>query len=537
MTTATGNGGSPGGRPRPAKTLMVQGTASDVGKSVLAAALCRVFVQDGRSVAPFKSQNMSLNSYVTPDGKEIGRAQGMQADACGIPATTDMNPILLKPTGERASQVVVHGKPYRTMDAFGYRNDYLDEAGAIAVEALKRLRADYDVVVLEGAGSPAEINLKDRDIVNMRMAAWAEAPVLLVADIDRGGVFAAVVGTLELLEPEERGRVQGILINKFRGDPALLRPGLDWLERKTGKPVLGVIPYLDDLKLEAEDSLSYRRAEPQGGVEDDRLDIAVVKYPRWSNFTDIDPLFAEPDVSVRYVTAPEQFGDPDAVLLPGSKNTAEDLLYLRAKGLDRLLLGHLERGGWLAGICGGFQMLGERLLDPAGVESANAVLPGLGVFPMETVYAAEKKTERVAGFAAGWSVAKRGSSSAVGSRNIAIEGYEIHMGKTSFTGETEHPHLVRDMREPEAEAALRPEGARTSDGKAWGTYVHGILHNDAYRRDWLNAIRRDKGWEPRKGELTFNALREAEFDRLADHFRQHADMKRIYRILEQGMEG
>ncbi|TVY04362.1 cobyric acid synthase [Cohnella terricola] len=518
----------------PARTLMLQGTASDVGKSVLTAALCRILVQDGWAVAPFKSQNMSLNSYVTPDGKEIGRAQGMQADACGIAATTDMNPILLKPTSDRASQVVVHGKPYRTMDAFRYRNEYLTEAGAIVREAIDRLRSEYDAVLLEGAGSPAEINLKDRDIVNMRMAGWADSPVILVADIDRGGVFASIVGTLELLEPEERERVKGFIINKFRGDVALLQPGLDWLEQRTGKPVLGVIPYLDDLRLESEDSLSYRRVSPSVREREDILDIAVIRYPRWANFTDVDPLFAEPDVSVRYVTRAEEFGRPDAVVLPGSKNTAEDLLFLRDAGLERLLQEYRERGGWLSGICGGYQMLGERLLDPEGIESANPSLPGLALFPMETVFASDKKTVRVAGSANGWS-RDEGEVSGDGLKAFDIEGYEIHMGKSSFTDIVEHPMTISSVK-GQASEELHPEGARSADGRLWGTYIHGILHNDAFRRDWLNAMRSAKGWTPLEAELDFNRLRESEFDRLAEHVRRHTDMRGIYRILEQGSE-
>ncbi|OXS53043.1 cobyric acid synthase CobQ [Cohnella sp. CIP 111063] len=515
------------------RVLMVQGTASDVGKSVLAAALCRIFAQDGWTVAPFKSQNMSLNSYVTPDGKEIGRAQGMQADACGIAATTDMNPILLKPSSDRTSQVVVHGKPYKTMDAFSYRSEYLTEAGQIVRTALERLRAKYEIVVLEGAGSPAEINLKDRDIVNMRMAAWADAPVLLAADIDRGGVFASIVGTLELLEPEERDRVKGFVINKFRGDVELLKPGLEWLERRTGKPVVGVIPYLPDLRLETEDSLSFRQPAGDAQARPDRLDIVVIRLPRWSNFTDIDPLLAEEDVSVRFAASREDFGFPDAVILPGSKNTAEDLLFLRETGLDRLILDHRSREGWLTGICGGYQMLGERLNDPEGIESAHASLPGLAVFPMETTFGPDKKTERVTGQAQGWS--EDADAAARQTAHYDIEGYEIHMGRTFFTEPVSHPLLLASA---ESRAASPySEGARSQDGRAWGTYVHGILHNDGFRRDWLNAIRRSKGWPPIAGELNYNRLREAEFDRLAGHVRRHLDIRKLYEMMNEGMEG
>ncbi|WP_254450346.1 cobyric acid synthase [Cohnella herbarum] len=526
---------------RPARTLMIQGTASDVGKSILTTAICRILVQDGYAVAPFKSQNMSLNSYVTPDGKEIGRAQGMQADACGIAATTDMNPILLKPTTDRASQVVVHGKPYRTMDAFSYRNEYLAEAGLIVREALNRLRAEYDVIILEGAGSPAEINLKDRDIVNMRMAGWADAPVILVADIDRGGVFASIVGTLELLEPDERARVKGFIINKFRGDVGLLQPGLDWLENRTGKPVLGVIPHIDKLRLESEDSLSIQTSSLAAGTDEERLDIAVIRFPRIANFTDIDPLFAERDTSVRYVTRVEDFGQPDIVLLPGSKNTAEDLLFLKETGLDLAILAHREQGGWLTGICGGYQMLGQKLLDPDGIESGNEYLAGLGLFPMETVFSPDKKTERVFGQAIGWRIGENSADNSTEDgrtfpMNVPIEGYEIHMGITSFIQSVEHPMSIGLKREPGVSETLYHEGARSTDGKVWGTYIHGILHNDEFRRNWLNAIRSGKGWMPLEGLLNFNGLREAEFDRLADHVRRYMNMPKVYEIIATGQE-
>ncbi|WP_239613593.1 cobyric acid synthase [Cohnella mopanensis] len=520
---------------RPARTLMIQGTASDVGKSIITTALCRILVQDGLSVAPYKSQNMSLNSYVTPDGKEIGRAQGMQADACGIPATTDMNPILLKPTTDRASQVVVHGKPYRTMDAYSYRHEYLAEAGMIAREALDRLRLEHDIVVLEGAGSPAEINLKDRDIVNMRMAGWADAPVILVADIDRGGVFASIVGTMELLEPDERARVKGFLINKFRGDVALLQPGLDWLEQRTGKPVLGVIPHIDRLKLESEDSLSIQKLATAPHPNGELLDIAVIRFPRIANFTDIDPLIAEQDTSVRYVTRPEEFGTPDVVILPGSKNTAEDLLFVREMGLEPLLRAHQERGGWIAGICGGYQMLGQQLRDPNRIESDNESLPGLGFFPMETVFATDKKTERVSGQAVGWLLSNEQAANDSERTSFLIEGYEIHMGRTSFLLETEHPMTVGILRGT-TEEPPHQEGARSTDGKVWGTYIHGIMHNDEFRRNWLNAIRVDKGLTPLAVELRFNLLRKAEFDRLADHVRQHINLQLVYKIMNPNEE-
>ncbi|WNQ10227.1 cobyric acid synthase [Paenibacillus aurantius] len=510
--------------PAPARTLMLQGTASDVGKSLLTAALCRIFMQDGRRVAPFKSQNMSLNSYVTPDGKEIGRAQGMQADACRIPATTNMNPILLKPSRDMEAQVVVHGKPFRTLDARTYRESYLPKAEQIVKEALHQLRSEYELVVLEGAGSPAEVNLKDRDIVNMRLAGWADAPVLLVADIDRGGVFASLVGTMEILTPEERDRVAGFIINKFRGDVSLLQPGLDWLEERTGKPVLGVIPFLPNLALEDEDSASLdaiRSRGRSGRKGDPALELAVIRLPRISNFTDFDPLWEEEDVQVRYISRAEEFGSPDAVLLPGSKNTAEDLRFLRESGLEEELRRYVADGGRLTGLCGGYQMMGTRLVDTDFVESEHRETEGLGYFPMETHFALEKRTERVVGFAECW------DSEAA----LPVEGYEIHMGVSRFMEAVEHPFMIRNERNGVLQDDFYPEGAITPDGKLWGTYIHGILHNDEFRRCWLNGIREEKGWVRREGTLFFRHRRESAFDRLADHVRAHLDMQRIYEMI------
>lgn len=510
---------------RLAATLMLQGTASDVGKSLLTAALCRILKQDGIRVAPFKSQNMSLNSYVTPDGKEIGRAQGMQADACGIPATTDMNPILLKPKQDMAAQVVVHGKPFADMGAREYRERYLPEAERIVKAALARLREEYDAVVLEGAGSPAEVNLKDRDIVNMRLAGWADAPVLLVADIDRGGVFASVVGTMDILEPEERDRVRGVIINKFRGDVTLLTPGLEWLERRIGKPVLGVVPYLDDLQLEDEDGASLdAKAYRSRAATGQELDIAVLRLPRLSNFTDFDPLLQEPGVVVRYVRDAREWGEPDVVVVPGSKNTAEDLLFLRNTGLEALLLRYIEGGGRATGICAGYQMMGRTLLDPERVESDLPALAGMNLFPIETTFARDKTTERVIGTVA----------VGFGTGEAVVEGYEIHMGRTVFLEPVLQPFRIRPSRLAEEPASYRADGVVTEDGRLWGTYVHGIFHNDRFRHDWLNEVRRGKGLAPSGRTTAFGRLRELSFDRLADHVRRHLDMEAIYRLMNGG---
>ncbi|WP_274651455.1 cobyric acid synthase [Paenibacillus humicola] len=555
---------------RKAKTVMLQGTASDVGKSVLTAALCRIFTEDGYRTAPFKSQNMSNNSYVTWDGREIGRAQGMQADACGILATTDMNPVLLKPKKDMIAQVVIHGRPLGDYEARAYREQLLAEAEPIVRGSLDRLRNACDVVVLEGAGSPAEINLKDRDIVNMRAAAWAEAPVVLVADIDRGGMFAAIVGTLELLEPEERGRVCGFIVNKFRGDVSLLQPGLDWLERKTGKPVLGVVPYLHGIALEDEDSLSLDTSLAGAGTspapgEDRQLDIAVLRLPHISNFTDIDPLHSEPDVRIRYVSDVSQWGTPDAVIVPGSKNAVDDLLYLRTSGLAERLKRHAAAGGHTAGICGGYEMMGVRLLDPLHAESDRDETEGLGWFPFEVVFAAEKRTRRVEGIAA---------LPGLPAGEYTVEGYEIHMGAVVWRPEggedVRHPFRLRDS-QADAVAIAGPspgnrdngnavqsadiretedhplpagrdeqggawgetfaEGCASQDGRIWGTFMHGVLHNDGFRRAWLNRLRAERGLEPLADGVRFKLRREEAFARLAEHVRAFVDMDRLKALI------
>ncbi|MBY9078155.1 cobyric acid synthase [Paenibacillus sp. HN-1] len=492
---------------------MFQGTASDVGKSVLTTAFCRILVQDGFKTAPYKSQNMALNSYVTLCGKEIGRAQGVQAEACGIAATTDMNPILIKPTRDMSAQVVVHGKPHAEMSAWRYREEYLPVAETIVREALDRLRSAYDVVVIEGAGSPAEINLKDRDIVNMRLAGWADAPVILVADIDRGGVFASIVGTLELLEDHERSRVKGFIINKFRGDLAILQPGLDWLEQRTGLPVLGVIPYLKDIGIEAEDSvvLEHKASSEKSDAE---LDVAVIRLPRISNFTDTDPLLYEPDVKVRYVENPDELGNPDVILIPGTKNTLADLRTIREVGLEKAIRAQVLQGARLVGLCGGYQMLGEKLSDPEQVESEEGETLGLGYLPMETVFYPDKRTERVRGIVAcshpDWTELE----------GMPVEGYEIHMGRTA----------VREYAKSLFDFSGQKEGVISADGKIWGTYVHGIFENDAFRRSWLNRIRQDKGLPPIDNGICFRHRKKAAFDRLADHVRSHLDIREVYRI-------
>ncbi|MGL5512486.1 MAG: cobyric acid synthase, partial [Sporomusa sp.] len=373
-----------------AKAIMLQGTSSHVGKSILTTALCRIFKQDGHKVTPFKSQNMALNSYVTKTGGEMGRAQVAQAEAAGLEPAVEMNPVLLKPTGNSCSQVIIMGKPVGNMSAKEYHLGYSLTALGVITECLDKLHNEFDVIVIEGAGSPAEVNLKANDVVNMRIAKLASAPVLLIADIDRGGALASVVGTLELLEPEERDLVKGIIINKFRGDINLLKPALDFLETKTGKPVLGVIPHLDRLGIDDEDSVSLENKQaPEKAGE---LDIAVLRLPKISNFTDFDALANESDVMLRYVRQGEAIGNPDLIILPGSKNTTEDLLYLRQHGYEQQLIGLVKAGTPVVGICGGYQMLGREVQDPDHTESDFDRVPGLGLIDCITVFAANKVT-------------------------------------------------------------------------------------------------------------------------------------------------
>lgn len=512
--------------------LMIQGTASDVGKSVIVTALCRIFAQDGQRPAPFKSQNMALNSYVTPDGREIGRAQGIQAEACGIAATTDMNPVLIKPTGDMHSQIVVHGRPYQHLSASSYREEFLPQAKPLVMEALGRLRVKHGIVVMEGAGSPAEINLKQRDIVNMNLAEWADAPVILVGDIDRGGVFAFLVGTLELLEPQERARVKGFIINKFRGDLSLLQPGLDWLERRTGIPVLGVLPFLKDLEIEAEDSVvldTYATGSDKAAGKE--LDLAVIRYPRISNFTDFDPLFAEPDVSIRYVSKPSELGRPDAVILPGTKDTIGDLEFLRSQGLEEAICRLLEAGAsfQLIGICGGYQMLGEQLHDPEAVESGEPrSAMGLGLLPLSTTFLPGKKTVRVQGR----TIEGQPVPLSPSDRQLPVEGYEIHAGSTRRLRDISPLFTLQaDVTEPGAAAAdPHLEGAARADGRVFGTYLHGVFHNDAWRRAWLDGLRAAKGLEPLGVTFASSSRKEEAFDRLADQVRSHLRMDLVYDI-------
>ncbi len=497
-----------------ARAIMIQGTASNAGKSLLAAGLCRVFRQDGYRVAPFKSQNMALNSAITPDGLEMGRAQVMQAQAAGVEPDVRMNPILLKPTNDTGSQVIVNGVPRGTMraaDYFQYKRELIPDVMA-AFDGLSRA---YDIIVIEGAGSPAEINLKQDDIVNMGMARRARAPVLLCGDIDRGGVFAALYGTVKLLEPEEQDLIRGLIINKFRGDVDILRPGLGQLEELTGKPVLGVVPMLD-VDVDDEDSLSARLS---GSGRIGLVDIAVVRLPRISNFTDFNPLERMEEVSLRYARSPGELGNPDLILLPGTKNTMGDLLWLRQSGMEAAILKHAGRGGAVAGICGGYQMLGRSVSDTGGVEGGG-VLAGLGLLDTRTVFRGEKTRTRVTGTvtgAAGVFACLNGT---------AFEGYEIHMGETERTGA---PLVQFTTQTGEA----RGDGA--ASGNVWGCYVHGIFDKAGTASALVNALMQAKGLEASAAAVDWQEYAQQQYDKLADGLRAALDMERIYRILEEGV--
>ena len=464
-------------------TLMVQGTTSDAGKSTLVAGLCRVLRRRGVRVAPFKPQNMALNSAVTVDGGEIGRAQALQALAAGLGPHTDFNPVLLKPCTDQAAQVIIHGKVAADLDARAY-HEYKPRAMKAVMESFARLARQYECLVVEGAGSPAEINLRDRDIANMGFAEAVDCPVILVADIDRGGVFAHLVGTLDLLSPTEQARVVGFVINRFRGDIGLLEPGLRWLEARTGKPVLGVLPYLHGLHIDAEDALP--RAATGGA--DARLNVVAPALPRISNATDCDPLRLHPDLAFRFVGPQQAVPAADLIVLPGSKSVRADLAWLREHGWESAIRRHLRYGGKLVGICGGMQMLGRAIHDPLGLEGAPGSAAGLGLLDFETTLEREKTLENVTG-----TLALPGAP--------AFTGYEIHMGVTRGAA----------LRNPAAQVDGRPEGALSDDGQILATYCHGLFDCPAA----LAALLAWAGAEEVEA-VDFGARREADIDRLAD---------------------
>ncbi|WP_296902341.1 cobyric acid synthase [Megasphaera sp.] len=508
-----------------AQFIMLQGTSSHVGKSIITTALCRIFLQEGRKVVPFKAQNMALNSFVTADGLEMGRAQVAQAEAAGLLPMVDMNPVLLKPTGHASSQVIIDGRPVGNMSAREYHKGYSLKAFEAVKQALGRLEASYDTLVIEGAGSPAEINLKDHDIVNMRVAKYLGAPVLLVADIDRGGSLAALVGTLDLLDDDERALVKGLVINKFRGDVSLFTPAVEFLEKKTGKPVLGVVPYIENLGIDEEDSVSLedKLDRPQG----DKISLAVVQVPKISNFTDFDSLDCEDDTALYYARHPRDLEGADAVILPGSKNTTEDLLFLRENGWPQALEDFMKRGGVVVGICGGYQMMGDAVCDPDKTESDLGRVEGLHLLGVTTTFVKKKLTSQVTAdcrslpFGGGCLTAE------------GLEGYEIHMGRTEADGRDVYPFIVTSR---SGEPCCSPAGAARRDGLAWGTYIHGIFDNDDFRRQFLNGLRRRRGWQPLPQTRHYRAEKEAKYDRLADVVRDALDMDRLRQIMEEGIQ-
>jgi adenosylcobyric acid synthase len=501
--------------PGASRAVMICGSGSDVGKSVISAGLCRILKNRGLRVAPFKSQNMALNSAVTPEGGEIGRAQAVQATACGILPHTDMNPVLLKPTTDLGSQVIVQGKVVGNMKVADY-NRFKPQAFEKVVESYARLSSAYDFVVIEGAGSIAEINLKAHDIANLRVAKMAGAPAILVADIDRGGVFAQIVGTMELLEPDERALIKGIIINKFRGDASLLADGISFIEQRYGIPVLGVIPCFSGFRIPEEDSVALeRRVKGEGPrVDEEKIHVGVVRLPRISNYTDFDPLEREEDVTLSYIGRADQIAGLDILILPGSKATIADLEYLRDQGF---LPAIRDFGGTIAGICGGFQMLGRRVTDHDGVEGMpESECEGLGLLDVVTLMLPHKQTHQAKAelLTAGYQVAPRSGRE--------LDGYEIHMGET-ILGPAAKPFAHIVSRSAEDVEVL--DGAVTKDGRVFGTYLHGIFGNDSFRAAFLNKIRRKKGLPEREP-----APPDDPFDQLAAHLEEHLDMERLLNI-------
>lgn len=495
-----------------AVTIMVQGTASHVGKSAIAAALCRIFAREGYRVAPFKSWNMALNSYVTKDGGEIGRGQGEQAEAAGIEATVEMNPILIKPNAPGQAQVIVRGQVYGQMgQTHRTEQEYREFCLQVIAESLTKLRQEYEVIVLEGAGSPAEINLRQQDVANMKAAAQASAPVLLVSDLDRGGAWAAAVGTVMLLPEEDRQRVAGFIMNKFRGDSSLLAPALAKVEAQTGLPVFGVVPYLEEAYLAEEDGVALDYTPADKTDAEGCLRICVIRLPHISNFTDFDALRSEDDVALSYTYETKDLASADAVIIPGTKNSMRDLLFLEKLGLTEVLRERANKGLPVVGICGGYQMLGEELTDIEGSEFGGeaATLPGLGLLPVTTSFQAQKTVGRASA-----------AAQLPFARGAVVEGYEIHMGQTERRAHCPAAFVLADGKE---------DGAISPQGHVWGTYLHGVFDQPGFRRAWLNKLRERRGWQPLGASAVED--RAQRFDALADAVESSLDMTALYKLL------
>jgi adenosylcobyric acid synthase len=498
------------------KAIMVVGTTSHAGKSLITAALCRILCRKGWRIAPFKGQNMALNSYVTPNGGEIGHAQAVQAWAAGVVPRVEMNPILLKPQGDMTSQVILKGRVVGKVGAVDYYEQFFETGWQAIEESLSRLNEEFDIVVCEGAGSPAEINLKHRDLTNMRVAKHLNAATILVVDIDRGGAFAHIIGTLELLEPDERALIKGIIINKFRGQRSLLQSGITWLEERTGIPVLGVIPWLEQ-SFPAEDSLSlFERSSSNSNSE---VTVAVIRLPRISNFTDFDPLESESTVTVKYLGLKDSLGYPDAVILPGSKTTIADLVAMQRTGMAEAIQNYAAAGGTVLGICGGFQMMGRMLADPEGLEGQEGRYKGLGLLPLKTVITGQKVARQ------------RLVTSNFPQVGLPVSGYEIHQGRS---------HLVdMDSTEPGG-ISYKPLfddtnlGVVDSTQSIWGTYLHGIFDNGPWRRAWLNRLRQQRGLKSLPtGISNYREQREAMLDSIADVVQSYLDLSPLLPYLDK----
>jgi adenosylcobyric acid synthase len=509
------------------KALMIQGTGSGVGKSLIVAGLCRLFRNAGVAVAPFKAQNMALNSFITTEGGEIGRAQALQAEAARVEPTFDMNPILLKATSEASCQVIMHGKVHSSMDARSYYA-FKNEAWPAVTESFDRLSKMYELIVIEGAGSPAEINLSNDEVVNMSVARYAQAPVILVGDIDKGGVFASLFGTVALLDEDARF-IRAFIINKFRGDMAILEPGLRMICEKTGRPVLGVIPYLGDLGLHEEDGIPLERYSlNMKAGRPDRVKIVILRLRYIANFTDFDPFLYEPDVEVIYSLRAEDIENADVVMIPGSKNTINDLQFLRETGIAASVKRATEKGAMVVGLCGGYQMLGQKIFDPFGVESNQKEVVGLGLLDTETVFENSKVTAQAE------AVLNRGSEfkfqCLTFNNDEILKGYEIHMGRT--TGDIGLFTLKRISASSELWA---PDSEHIKDGSAkgtvWGTYLHGIFDNDRFRRDFINVLREKRGFKSISATVDYAQIRDQALEKWAAILQKNIDMRSIENII------
>ncbi len=499
------------------RPLMILGSGSDVGKSIVTAGLCRIFRQEGLRVAPFKAQNMALNSFITPEGGEMGRAQVTQAQAAGLTPHVDMNPILLKPSSEVGSQVIVHGKVYGNFSAQEY---YRHKPRLVrkVMESFRRLSRDYELIILEGAGSAVELNLKKNDLVNFNMAKKAGAAVILVADIDRGGVFAATIGSFHLLTPGERKLLGGFIINKFRGDAALFKEGERIIAARTRRPVLGVLPYAPDLVLPEEDSVALgRRRVVNSWPAAEGLKVGVVRLPHISNYTDFDPLEQEPGVALRYLDHSHELDGADLLILPGTKNTISDLLYLKETGLFQQIQAYARGGGHVVGICGGYQILGQEIRDPLGVEGPPRTETGLGLLPVITTMAGGKTTTQV-------------QARVPGDTGLTIEAYEIHMGETRPSGDGQPAFEIISRNGRPVQVG---DGWVSPDRRIWGTYLHGLFDRDEFRRSFLNRLTQARSQtETTAPALSFRDFQEAQLDRLADLLRTHLDMTRIRAMIQ-----